>query len=798
MADIQKIFPDDLLSNKEKDDYKFGTEVAEVIDTHWFDGNLELRRHWIDLMRSYSRGEQDIQQYKDTIEGSRDKTNENASDFQMKTHKIDYKLLKIMPVFKGIVTNAIDESLFKPRAEAIDITAVNKKKAYFKKLEDDFYTKDFSDLIGQSIGVNLTPQKLPANEKELGIKKIEYKPRIEIAQELAIENVLKHQKFETVKNKVDEDLFDLGIGVVHHWTDRSRGIILEYVDPYNFIHNDFEYDDGRDIRYAGVMKEGTIADVEKESGRTLKQEELDGIKKYSMSYNGISDAFTPYNHAQDGGRTLEYLSFAYLTRKERIFKKLRGKNKTARLIDRSENGYNPENKSKRIDIPYKVWYEGVWIPSARILTKWQEIPNQIEDDLENPIAPFLVTAPNVKKLSEKGHVRFDSLINRVIPIIDDIHRDWFKFQQLKMELRPNTIEIDTDAINEVTLNGQTISPQDLLDLFFGRGLLLKKGFNEDGDEIARAVTETDGGLNNTALQFLTNEFANNLGRLRQFLGINEVRDGTTTPNSKTAVTVQKLLLASSNTATNHIVRSSFELSLNICESISYRLSDVLKSEALKERYMSIIGSSNVDLLDEIKQLPMHTFGIYFDFKPDNEERIAFEQSLIDARQQGEINTAQYNKARQVRNVKSAIKYLEFSIEENQKRAQREKLEVIREQAEANGQNVVVQEKAKQQTNAQEQDSKLLMLREKDKIEERKEKRKALLEELRDQKKHERAIEIQSMSLNQKSEIENNREDRKDARVNLQDTNESKKIFQRKNNTDPIDFKRELDSIFDTL
>src|SRR5690606_36674109 len=193
------------------------------------------------------------------------------------------------------------------------------------------------------------------------------------------------------------------------------------------------------------------------------------------------------------------------------------------------------------------------------------------------------------------------------------------------ELRPNTTEIDTDAINEVSLSGVPINAKDVLNLYFGRGILLKRTFNEDGDEIQRAVNEKDGGINNTSLGFLANEFTNNYNRLRQLIGVDELRDGTTQPNSRTAVSVQKSLLASSNNATNHIVKASFALSLNLCESISNRLYDVLKHPNLKERYLDAIGTDNMDILSEIKGLPMHKFAIYFDFKHDNEESLDFEQ-----------------------------------------------------------------------------------------------------------------------------------------------------------------------------
>src|SRR5690606_31587612 len=136
----------------------------------------------------------------------------------------------------------------------------------------------------------------------------------------------------------------------------------------------------------------------------------------------------------------------------------------------------------------------------------------------------------------------------------------------------------------------------------------------------------------------------------------------------------------------------------------------LKSDTLKDRYISIIGTDNVDLLDEIKQLPMHKFGIYFDFKQDNDERLAFEQSLINPVNTKEINSAQYNITRQIRNVKSAIKFLEYSIGENRKRLQEEKLQSIQAQGDVNLQNQSLIEREKQKTKAQEVDAKIMILR----------------------------------------------------------------------------------------
>lgn len=797
MADLTTRFPDDFAPNSEKSTASYGMMVAEAMENQWYNGQLSLRRNWIEKMRRYAKGEQETN-YKEMIEGKR---KNKDKDIKTKTHKIDYsELLRVMPVFKDIITNSIDESLFKPRAEAIDITAINEKKDFFQKLDEDFFTQDFAKIISEGIGVDITPSNVPATERELNIKKLEYKPRIEIAQELAIENVLKHERFEVVKDKCDEDLFDLGFCVVRHYTDKTEGIKIKYVDPYNYIHNTFEMDDGRDIRLHGVIEQGTIGELLKQSDGDVSNDDLNRIYNYAL---GNPDGTEVFDYDEDSDRIIEYVSFAYLVPESRIFKR-RNKYKHVKLIDRTEDGFESGKASKKLEIPYLVWYEGLYVPQAKVLLKWQKIPNQIEKGVNTPISPFLVYAPKVKRISEKGHIRFDSLVQRAVPIVDDLQRDWFKFQQLKMELRPNTVTISPRALNSVKLNGQKIAPQDVLDMFFGRGILLADEFDEDGEPIGRAIREENGGINNSAIGFLSNEFANNYERLRQLLGINELRDGTTRPNSKTSVTVQKLLLASSNNATNHIVKGSFNISLRVAESVSLRLYDVLTTKALKERYLNIIGTGNVQLLDAIKKLPAHKFGIYFDFKPDNEERIAFEQSLINSYNSREINVAQYNKARQIRNVKSAIKYLEFVIKENLDRIEGEKLKNIEAQAQANAQTSVITEQTKQQTlTIKFETEKNLMLLE-SQLRDQSKRRDALTLDIIEERKHLRKMEVireqnKGMLDKKREEIEGRKE-----LLDKNSSNQSKLIKQRKENLDPIDFtgegrddfEQELDRIFE--
>lgn len=802
MADLHTPFPSDFLSDEEKKGKDYGKQVGQAIDNQWFGGKtsqLSVRRWWIERMRAYSKGEQTTD-YKKMIEGDK-KKGEGKDQLETKTHKIDYsEKLRVLPVFKDILTNAIDESLFKPKAEATDITAVNRKKEFIKKLEEQYYTQDIAKIVSQGIGTDITPQNMPKDDKELEVRILEFKPKIEIAQELAIESVMKQEDFEKIKDKIDEDLFDCGLGVGRTYTDYTEGIKLKYVDIYDYIHSSFEMDNGKDIRYHGVVEVDTIgslikeAGVDKDGNSNMSADDLQAIYKKAM---GSSEQNPKFDMEEDSNRLVEYIVFAYPVTLSRVYKKRKKAGGTMKLIDRTDGGFDPKNPNKKIEIPYTVWFQGIYVPQAQVLVKWEEIPNQIVDNVGNPICPFIVYAPKVKRKSERGYVRFDSMVQRSIAFVDDLHRDWYKFQQLKMELRPNTVEIDVDAINRVALNGEKIKPQYILDLFFGRGVLLKNGSDSEGDPMPQAIMEQNGGINNSAITLLSQEFANNYNRIRQVLGINELRDGTTQPNSKTAVTVQKLLLASSNNATNHLVKASFNISLDFAKSVSHRLYDVFTTKALKDRYMDMIGNENVDLLDEIKKYPMTKFAIYFDFKPDNEERLAFEQSLVNAFSQGQINVAQYNNARHIKNTKSANKYLEYAIEENRMKTEEDKLRNIEKQAEANARTSILTEQTKQQTITIGWETKKQEMLLADELDARKMKRKALIDDTLKERDHTRKMQLEGLRGRNKQEIETEKEDRKDNRVNLQDTNQSQLIEQRKNNGKPKDFQNELDDILNS-
>ena len=803
---VAQAFPDDNVPNHIKDSLETGTKVGRAIAAQWHNNQfLSFRRWWIDEMRQYSRGEQSTVKYKRIIEGV--KPNEEATEGEkIKNYKIDYdETLKILPSFKDIIINAINEEDFKPKAEATDRTSVNERKQHYKDLEVAFYTKDIAMKMQENLGIPLVPDNLPEDSQELDARKLEYKPAIEEAQEVAIDAWMRFNNFERIKDKHDEDLFDLGFAVGRVITDHSQGIITEYVDPYNFVHNMFEMDDGRDIRYVGLYKKRMIGaiiaklPISVRSNSEKMKELKDRLYEAAGAKTSLDDNFID---GEDNDRLVEVVEFEYLTTREIVFKKLR-KNKSLKLVDRTNDpeGYNPDNPNKRIGMDYVTWFRGVYVPAIDLCIEWDEIENQIVDGANRPIGQFVIFAPKVKRNSEKGNIRFDSMVQRAKPIVDDLHRDWYKFMQLKMELRPATIEIDTQAIKDVMLGGEKIDSKKILELFFGRSILLKRIINEEGDPIPQAITENPGGVNNNSIVLLSQEFANNYNRLRQLMGINELRDGTTRPNDRTAVGVQKLLLASSNNATNHLVKASFGMSLKYAEAISYRLTDMLENESLRNLTEEMIGTKNTELIDKIKDIPMHRFSIYHDFVPDSEERLAFEQSLIDAFKKGEINVGIYNRARLIRNTKSAVKYLEYHVAKEFERKQAEKNEALRLQSVYQAEGSAMVEKEKQKTLNLQMVAKRNELILSEQLKRGGKRIDALLGEVKAVKDHERTKEITVLEGQAWKSKEGFRQDRMDDRENLKTENKEKIIDKKEKGQEVVtetrvdEFASNIDRIF---
>lgn len=779
-------FPDQLVSDAEKASIEYGLLVGRAIESEWFRKESGTSRFYNNRdtyhkLRTYAMGEQSVQKYKDEL----------AINGDISYLNLDWTPVPVIPKFVDIVVNGISNRLFDVKAEAVDPVSTNKRALYKNSVQTDMRNKDAFSEMGDMINKDMfktTPENLPANDDELDLHMmIDYKDDIEIAEEKAITSIMKLNSYERTKRLIDQDQTVLGISAVKHSFNNSEGIKVEYVDPANMIWSPTEDPNFEDCYYFGEVKNVNITELKK-IDPSLSQEDIKEISKMSSkfdSYQGIRGGYQSDNFDHN---TATLLYFCYKTDKRIVYKK----KKTAQGGDKvlkKDDQFNPpktegarfEKLSKRID----VWYEGVLVLGTNKMLKWEVMKNMVrpKSAISKTYAPFIVSAPKMYR----GQI--DSLVKRMIPFADQIQLIHLKLQQVTAKMIPDGVYMDIDGLTSINLgNGATYTPQEALNLYFQTGSVLGRSYTEEGEfnHGKVPVQELTASGANAKISSLINMYNYNLGLIRSATGLNEARDGSM-PDANSLVGIQKIAALNSNTATKHILISGKYITERLAECISYRLSDLLEFSEMKEDFVKNIGKFSVELLDEIKELHLHDFGIYIELHPDEEEKGILEQNIQTSLSAGKIDIDDAIDVRSINNVKIASQVLKVRKKRKEELDAKRKQENIQQQSQANQQAAQAAESAKQQTMSVKIQTESQMKQLEFDLELQRMQKEFELKSMLLEMQSNLNNQSQAQKITLQAQKENTKEDRKDQRTAKQASQQSKLIQQRKQDLDPIDF-----------
>lgn len=779
-------FPNQLASDAEKASKEYGLMVGKAIEMEWFrkeggPARFYNNRDLYHKLRKYSMGEQSVRKYKDEL----------AINGDISYLNLDWTPVPVIPKFVDIVVNGISNRLFDIKADAVDPISSDKKALYKNRIQTEMRNKEEFEEIGDLLGkdmFSINKDALPETDDELQLHmQIDYKDDIEIAQEKAIEATFKTNKFETIKKRVDEDSTVLGISAVKHSFNTHDGIKIDYVDPSDLIFSPTEDPNFEDCYYFGEVKNVNITELKK-INTSLTQSEIEEISKLSSKFDNYQGRTTGYPTETFDSNTATLLYFCYKTDKNIVYKKKKTVNGSEKVLKKDDQ-FNPpkteqarfEKLSKRID----VWYEGVLVLGANKIIKWEMMKNMVrpKSSIQKVYAPYIVSAPKMYK----GQV--DSLVKRMIPFADQIQLLHLKLQQVAAKMIPDGVYIDIDGLSSINLgNGSSYTPQEALNLYFQTGSVIGRSYTEEGEfnHGKIPIQELTSSGANSKISSLINMYNYNLNMLRGVTGLNEARDGSM-PDSNALVGVQKIAALNSNTATRHILSSGVYITERLAECVGYRLSDLLEYSDMKEDFVKSIGRYSVDILDEIKELHLHDFGIFIELHPDEEERQILESNIQTSLSAGKIDIDDAIDIRSVKNVKIASQLLKVRKRRKEKLDNKRQQENIALQAEANQQAALSAEQGKQQTALTKAEAEAKIKQLESELEMKRMQQEFYLKS--ELIKLQKGIEgqIKQGEVNSQLDKERYKEDRKDKRTAKQASQQSKLIQQRKQDLDPIDF-----------
>jgi len=325
-------------------------------------------------------------------------------------------------------------------------------------------------------------------------------------------------------------------------------------------------------------------------------------------------------------------------------------------------------------------------------------------------------------------------------------------------------------------------------MYFQTGSIVGRSLTQDGDPNRGKVPiqELQTGSGGAKIQSLIQTYQYYLQMIRDVTGLNEARDGTL-PDKQSLVGLQKLAAANSNVATRHILQASLYLTLRTCENISLRIADALMFPLTMQTLASSISRYNVATLQELSQVNMHDFGIFLELEPDEEEKQVLEQNIQIALKGGQIDLEDAIDIRQVNNLKLANQMLKKRRKEKQAKDQQIQQQNMQAQAQANAQaaeQISLAEAQKQQVISEQN---INYEQAKSQFAIQKMEREAQIKQQLMELEFNYNMQLTQAQSKAKQQDEAYKEDRKDQRTEMQATQQSELIDQRKNDLLPKNF-----------
>ena len=786
MSDLlpRGVFPSQAVSDEYKSSIEYGTEVAQAIEGEWFRRDSGSVRYFANRdnfhrLRLYARGEQSIQKYKDELSINGDLSYLN----------LDWKNVPVIPKFVDIVVNGMSNRAYDVKAYAQDPASVKKKTDYVESLVKDMQNRELLEAVEAEFGVSMfknNREDIPFSMEELELKmQLDYKDSIEVAEETLINNIYSQNKYELTERRLLYDLTVLGIACNKTTFNTADGAKIEYVDPADIVYSYTEDPYFSDLYYVGEVKRTTISELKKQYPGLTEEDvkEIEGLNSntllYNKSYGSIDSSDNNYVYVL----YFEYKTFRHEVHK--IKKTASGADKAIKKDDK----FNPPKDSRSLFTrearAEEVLYRGAKIVGLNKMLDWSLAENMVRPKSETNRVhmSYNIVAPRVYK----GKV--DSLVNRMTTFADMIQLTHLKMQQVMSRIVPDGVYLDADGIAEIDLgNGTNYTPEEALNMYFQTGSVIGRSMTQDGEfNHGRVpIQELQSSNGGAKMASLINNYNFNLQMIRDVTGLNEARDGSM-PDSNALVGLQKLAAANSNTATRHILQSCLHLSLRAAENVSLIASDILEFSTLSDSLIRSIGQINAGVLNEIKDLYLHDFGIFLELAPDEEEKQLLENNIQVALSRDQIFLEDAIDIRDVKNIKLANQLLKLKRKNKMAQDRLTQLENIQAQSQSNAQAAQAAAAADMQKQQAITESKVQLNRAQMEFDITKLEREAEIKKQLMMHEFELNMKLKDADLQVINSREAYKEDRKDKRTKIQATQQSQLIEQRQKSTPPKNF-----------
>lgn len=669
-------FPSDFASKEEKLTKEYGLQYVKAIWSIWttnFPADNPQRLRYI-LNRQYSEGLQPIAKYKSRL-GLEGDTSYLNLDFT--------SINRIATIVDNMVGKLINRQ-WKLECNPTDTVSKTKEDQYRREVEADMFLKKMSDEMEPVTGIPLVPKGkyIPQDdeEKELHLK-MNFKLDEAIAMELALKWVFDNNNFSSESVPlIFRDLIECKKTAIFRTYDENRKIKVERWDHLKLITPYSVHPDFRDIPYQALLPQYTIGTIAK-MNPGFTDAELYDIAKNNQGRNGNAPWNTLWGDTYEGyyqmyGETafnrfqnfnVQVVNFFFLTpisttKSVKISAKGRVKLETKKEGYTNDKGIEVINKKKL----YRM--EGFWIPDTKYIWGYKMSENIEREPVAGGYSPECelpckIIAPNIYDMTNK------SLVERMIPLEDQLILAWLKLQQFLIEAMPPGMAINQNALLDVIqgMGEGKAKPTDWTKLYKQTGSFIFNDRGADGQPINIPFKELQGGISPAFEQFMkVQDYC--INKMNEVVGYNTAVDASSpTPDSGLGLNQM------AQQATYNCLRPLYIAATTLIEGTGKRVALMIQ-DCIKHNnkaFIDAIGESNTDVLTKGRNMAFSSAAISISLMPDESEQVEVQNLITLGIQNKTLKTGQVLQVRQQlkTDTKLAGQLLAYFEAKNEKDAQ---------------------------------------------------------------------------------------------------------------------------------
>lgn len=653
--------------------YFFGSDRTQMLDN-----------------RRYSRGQQDHDLYKKLLDCDSDNTYLN----------LDWRIVHIAQKFVDVILGNMDNMGLKPSVEAHDKVSVEEKKSKEYRMKAEIKLKDQFEELDNAMGKGKQREEMmsqmPETEEEVELHmQLNYKLSAEIYLEKGIDKMFKLNEFDEVGLQIKEDLVIDGVGCSRTDIDDEGRIMTRRCDPLNLITSLSRQRNLGDIKYIGEIMLMPVYEIRRRSKEAISETELEKIaKQYAGKFDNPMEIAQYYDYNTTGG---------YMTYDNWLVPVLDAQFKTIDKISRrkvkradgvevmlKEDEINGQEGKDYSEFIQNV-YQGKWILGSNTIFEHGKKYDQARDRNNLSMTDFDFVA-HIPYLQDATIV---SIMERMIPFLNQIQINWLKLQNLIAKARPKGIVVNVAGLENITLgDGNTVNPMKIIEIYDKTGNYIYRGTDDEGNATPPPIMELENGLARDVFQ-LVNIINFMIEMIRQTTGINEITDATT-PNPKQGLGTANLAVGASLNAMKRVMSSWRYIYLNTAKKTMNSIQEILKYNKDAGEYYRF-GDMLENLADMSDEMGWRDYGLFVEEEPTEEDKAFLEANIQVALSRrstsgaGGIELEDAIAIRRIKNIKLAEQML---ILRNKKR----KAEDKREAEQNSRMNAEIQQQTADQAN----------------------------------------------------------------------------------------------------